>query len=62
MADYGVEPKPAIIEASGYVKPTVNVKLKVKILFQAHIEEKPKPVPTCVAKVRDIEVDTASFF
>ena len=37
VADDDVEPKPAIIEASGDVKPTVNVKLKVKIPFQAHI-------------------------
>ncbi|KEH22227.1 hypothetical protein MTR_7g034570 [Medicago truncatula] len=53
VADDDVEPKPAIIEASGDVKPTVNVKLKVKIPFQAriaHIEEKPKPVPTTGAK------------
>jgi len=36
------------------------VKLKVRILFQAyiaHIEEKPKSVPTGVGKVRGIEVD-----
>jgi len=62
VADDGVEPKPAIIEASGEasfdVKPTVNVKFKVKIHFQAHIEEKPKLVPTGIAKLRD----TASFF
>jgi len=49
VTDDDVEPKPAIIEASDDVKPTVNVKLKVKIFFQAHIEEKPKPVPTGVA-------------
>jgi len=66
VADDGVELKSAIIEASdvtsGDVKLTVNVKLKVKIPFQAHIEEKPKLVPTAVAKVRGIEVDTDSFF
>jgi len=62
VANDGVEQKSAIIEASGEVKPTVNVKLKVKIPFQAHIEEKPKLVPTAVAKVRGIEVDTDSFF
>ena len=62
LADDGVEPKPAIIEASGDVKPTVNVNLKVKIPFQAQIEEKPKPVPIGVAKVRGNEGDTASFF
>jgi len=59
-----VEPKPAIIEAFSDVKPTVNVKLKVKITFQvhiAHIEEKPKLVPTGVGKVFSIEVDTDSF-
>ena len=62
VADDGVEPKPAKIEASDDVKPTVNVKLKVKIPFQArigHIEEKSKPVPTSVF---GIEVDTISFF
>ncbi|AES79360.1 hypothetical protein MTR_7g064870 [Medicago truncatula] len=53
VADDGVEPKPAIIEASGDNKPTVNVKLKVEIPFQAYIEEKPKPVPTDVAKLRE---------
>jgi len=51
MADDGVEPKPAKIEAfdkasgvdvgsgiaSGDVKPNVDVKFKVKIPFQAHI-------------------------
>jgi len=51
VADDGVEPKPAKIEAygigvsSGDVKPTVDVKLKDKIPFQSHIEEKPKSVP-----------------
>jgi len=62
VADDGVEPKPAKIEASDDVKPTVNVKLKVKIPFQArigHNEEKSKPVPTSVF---GIEVDTISFF
>jgi hypothetical protein len=65
VADDGVEPKPAIIEASGKVKPIVNVKLKFKIPFQAHIahiEGKPKQVPTGVGKVRGIEVDTDLFF
>jgi hypothetical protein len=83
-ADDGVEPKPAKIEAfgigvgssvaSGDVKPTVNVKLKVKTPFQAHIghiEEKPKAVPTGHIEekpksvrtgVRGIELDTNSFF
>ena len=55
VADDDVEPKPAKIEASGVgvdsgvasgdVKPTLDVKFNVKISFQAHIEEKPKPVP-----------------
>jgi len=58
--DDGVEPKSAIIEASVDVKPTVEVKVNVKIPFQAYIEEKPKP--TDVAKLRDYEVNTASFF
>ena len=44
VTDDSIEPKPAIIEASGDVKPTVNVKLKVKIPFQSHIEEKPKSI------------------
>jgi len=51
MADDGVEPKPVIIEASGDVKPIVNVKLKVKIPFQVHIEEKPKSIPIDVVKI-----------
>jgi len=55
VADDGVEPKPAKIEASGVgvgsgdVKPTKDVVFKVKIPFQAHIvhnQAKPKPVPT----------------
>jgi len=62
--DDDVEPKPVIIEASDEtsvdVKPTVDVKVKVKILFQAHIEEKPKP--TGVAMLRYYEVNTTSFF
>ena len=51
VADDGVEPKPAKIEAFGIgvgsndVKPTVDVKLKGKIPFQSHIEAKPKSVP-----------------
>ena len=48
VVDDCVEPKPAIIEASGEasvdVKPTVNVKFKFKIPLKAHIEEKPKSV------------------
>jgi len=84
VVDDGVEPKQTKIEASGVgvgssvassdVKPTKDVKFKVKIPFQAHIghsqgkqksvptsnfEEKPKPVPT---NVRVIEVNTGSFF
>jgi hypothetical protein len=59
----GVESKSAIIEASGDVKPAINVKFRVKIPFQAHIEKKKtKSVPTSVAKVCGYEVDTASFF
>jgi len=61
VANDDVELKPAIIEASGDVKPTVYVKLKVKISFQAQIEEKHKLVPTDVATVRGIEVDYTSF-
>jgi len=84
VADDGVKPKPAEIEASGEasgvgvgsgdVKPTKDVKFKVKTPFQAHIghnqekpklvptgnfEEKPKQVPT---GVRVIEVNIGSFF
>ena len=82
VAEDGVEPKPGKNKASGvgvgsgvasdHVKPTNDVKFKVKIPFQAHIihnqaklvpivnfEEKPKPVPT---GVRVIEVNTGSFF
>ena len=82
VAEDGVEPKPGKNKASGvgvgsgvasdHVKPTNDVKFKVKIPFQAHIihnqaklvpivnfEEKPKPVPT---GVRVIEVNTRSFF
>jgi len=76
VAEDGVESKPGKIkassEASSHVKPTNDVKFKVKIPFQAHIvhnqakpvptgsfEEKPKPVPT---GVRVIEVNTGSFF
>jgi len=62
VANDVVKPKLTIIETSGDVKPTVNVKLKVKILFQAHIEENRKLVLTRVAKVRGYKVDTASFF
>lgn len=76
VANDGVEPKLAKIEASGVGKPTVNVKLKVKFPFQAHIphieekpkllstshiEEKPKPKPVLTG-VRRIEVDIRSFF
>jgi len=64
VVDDGVEPKPAIIEASGEasvdIKPTVDVKVKVKIPFQTHIEEKPKS--TNVVKLRGYEVNNASFF
>ena len=69
VTDDDVEPKPAKIEASGVgvdsgvasgdVKPSLYVKFNVKISFQAHIEEKPKSVPT---GVRGIEVDIGSFF
>ena len=86
VTEDGVEPKPGKNKASGEassigvgsgvafgdVKPTNDVKFKVKIPFQAHIvhnqakpvptgnfEEKPKPVPT---GVRVIEVNTRSFF
>ena len=82
VADDGVEPKPAKIEAFGIgvgsndVKPTVDVKLKVKIPFHAHIghiEEKSKQVPTghieekpkpksVLTGVRRIEVNIGSFF
>jgi len=82
VADDGVEPKPAKIEAFGVgvgssdVKPTVDVKLKVKIPFHAHIghiEEKSKQVPTghieekpkpksVLTGVRRIEVNIGSFF
>jgi bifunctional N-acetylglucosamine-1-phosphate-uridyltransferase/glucosamine-1-phosphate-acetyltransferase GlmU-like protein len=62
VVDDGVELKPAIIEveASVDVKSTVEVKVNVKILFQSHIEEKPKL--TSVSKLHDYEVNTASFF
>jgi len=57
VAGDDVEPKSVKIEASGDVKPTVNVKpFKVKILFQANIGkiEEPKPVPIgVVCKVHD---------
>nr|ABD32223.1 hypothetical protein MtrDRAFT_AC148762g22v2 [Medicago truncatula] len=84
VVEDGVEPKPAKIKASGVgvgfgvtssdVKPTKDVKFKVKVLFQAHIgdnqvkpkpiptgnfEEKSKPVPT---GVHIIEENTMSFF
>ena len=78
MAEDGVEPKPgknkASGESSGVVKPTNDVKFKVKIPFQveAHIlhnqanpvpngnfEEKPKLVPT---SIRVIQVNNRSFF
>jgi len=64
VVDDGIEPKLLIIEASvedsGYVKPTIDVKVNLKIPFQAHIEEKPKP--TSVSNLRDYEVNTNSFF
>jgi len=86
MVENAVEPKPGKNKsfgkasgvgvgssvASGDVKPTKQVELKVKIPFQAHIvhiqarpvptgnfEEKPKPVPT---GVRVIQENTRSFF
>jgi len=63
VVDGGVESKSAIIEASGEasvdVKPTVDVKVKVKIPFQTHIEEKPKL--SNVATLRSYEVNNASF-
>jgi len=34
----------------------------LKVIIPFHIKEKPKPIPTSVAKVRDYEVDTTSFF
>jgi bifunctional N-acetylglucosamine-1-phosphate-uridyltransferase/glucosamine-1-phosphate-acetyltransferase GlmU-like protein len=62
VVEDGVELKPAIIEveASVHVKYIVEVKVNVKILFQSHIEEKPKL--TGVSKLHDYEVNTASFF
>jgi len=76
VAEDAVDLKPGKNKASGVasgdVKPTNDVKFKVKIPFQAHIvhnqakpvptgnfEEKPKPVPT---GVRVIQVNTGSFF
>ena len=62
VAGDDVEPKPAKNEASGDVKPTVNVKpFKVKIPFQARIGkiEEPKRVPISVVFEGR---DTASFF
>jgi len=38
MVDDGDEQKPTIIEASVDVKPIVEVKVNVKIPFQAHVE------------------------
>jgi len=70
VADDGVEPKLAKIEAfgvgvgsdvaSGDFKPNLDVKFKVKIPFQAHVEEKPKPKPVPIG-VRGIEVNICSF-
>jgi len=77
-----VEPKPGKNEASGVsvgsgvasgdVKPTQQVELKVKIPFQVHLvhnqarpvptgnfEEKPKQVPTSVCVIQE---NTGSFF
>ena len=62
VADDGVEPKPARIEAFDDDKSIANVKLKVKSPFQTHIEEKPKLIPTCVAKLHGYKVDTTSCF
>jgi len=55
LVNDGVEPKPAIIEAS------VDVKVKVKIHFHTHIEVKPEPTGV-VAKLCGYEVNIASFF
>jgi len=54
MVDDGVEPKPAMID----VKPIVESLVNVKIPFQAYIQAK----PTGAFKLRDYEVNTASFF
>ena len=80
VAEDGVEPKPAKSKAfgvaSGDVKPTKDVKFKVKIPFLAHIghnQEKPISVPTgnfeekpkpklVPTGVRGIEVKIESFF
>jgi len=88
VAEDDVEPKPANLKASGKafgvgvgssvasgdVKPTKDVKFKVKIPFKAHIghnQVKPKPVPTgnfeekpklVPIGVRVIEVNTGSIF
>jgi len=82
VGEDAVEPKPGKNKASGVgvgsgvasgdVKPTKQVELKVKIPFQTHIvhnqarsvptgnfEEKPKPVST---GVRVIQENTGSFF
>jgi len=65
VMDDSVEPIPAIIDAyvvaSVDVKPIVDVKVKVTIPFEAHIEEKLKPTGV-VAKLHGYEVNTASFF
>lgn len=54
LVDNIVEPKPAMID----VKPTVEGSVNVKILFQAYIQAK----HTSIFKLRDYEVNTASFF
>jgi len=58
MVDDGVEPKPTIIESSVDVKHTIDASIDVKISTQASIEEK----STAVSRLRDNEVNTASFF
>jgi hypothetical protein len=39
VTDDGIEPKSATIEASGDVKSTANVKLKVKIHFKLTLKK-----------------------
>jgi len=57
-----VEPKSTKNEASGDVKPTVNVKpFKVQIPFQARIGKIEEPKPVHIGVVCE-SCDTASFF
>jgi hypothetical protein len=58
VVDDGVEPKPAIIEASIDVKHIIEASVYVKISTQTSVEAK----TTGVSKLRDKEVNTASFF